>query len=169
MLFISYIIYFSSSILTLWLPNLGESSLVEFGSAIPEGLHRCTTKTSNWYLKQEFPENENPILDQFYPCDINQVEMVEDSQNTSTKENSEKGGMEETMEETMDGSSNVKPDLKKKVKKKICEETDSRRYHLYRLLKINAIFIVVDSPKRPMRFDGRVEEWSDGPVEGKIF
>ena len=154
--------------MSLWLPKLGESSLVEFGSAIPEGLHRCTTKTSNWYLKPELFTNGDPILDQFYPCDINQVEVVEDSPQTSMKEDSESIEMEGD-EETMDWSSTVKPDLKKKVIKKLCEKTDSRRYHLYRLLKINAILIVVDPPKRPMRFDGRVEEWSDGPVEGKVF
>ena len=149
------------------LPKLGESSLVEFGSAIPEGLHRCTTKTSNWYFKPQLFTSGEPIMDQFYPCDINQVEVVEDVEHTTINEKLEGSGVEEK-EETIDESSTIGIGGKVKTEKKSCENTVSRKYYLYRLLQINAILIVVDPPQKSKRNGGKVEEWSDGPVEGRL-
>ena len=153
--------------LTLWLPAPGQSSLVEFGSAIPEGLHRCTTKTANWYLKPEILTDGSPIMDQFYPCDITNphLDIVKDSEK-SVVELLSGDSLEQTEESTTEEDSETISTTTEKPKP-ICEEEDARRYHLYRLLNINALLIVVDPPKRPSKFDGTVEEWSDGPVEGK--
>jgi len=155
-----------SSLLSLWLPKMGEASLFEFYSAIPEGCHRCTTKTSNWYLKPDLFTNGDSTFEEFYPCDINQAPIVEDSHNVSLEENLE-GSSIEGEAENIEGLSTSNPDLIMKVKKNTCEKTDKRRYHLYRFLKINAILIVVDPPERPHKFDGKREEWSDGPIEVK--
>lgn len=148
-----------STFLSLWLPKLGEASLFEFYSAIPEGCHRCTTKTSNWYLKPDLFTNGNSVLKEFYPCDINKNPVAKDSNTSLKEENSEGSGLEDQAR-IPGGPSIVNLDLNK-----ICETTDVRRYHLYRLLKINAIFIVVDPPEKPHKFDGKREEFGDGPIE----
>ena len=53
-----------SALIALYLPSPTESSLLEFGNSIPDGLHRCTTRKLNWYLKsnvltdgQQFEDN----------------------------------------------------------------------------------------------------------------
>ena len=161
------LLFIFSSLLSLWLPQISEASLFEFYSAIPEGCHRCTTKTSNWYLKPDLFTNGDSTFEEFYPCDINQSPIIEDSQDVSPEENMEGSGNMEDGANNIEGLSTENPDLIMKVKKNTCEKTDKRRYHLYRLLKINAILIVVDPPERPHKFDGKREEWSDGPIEGK--
>ena len=34
---------------------------------------------------------------------------------------------------------------------------------------INAMLIVVDPPEKPHKFDGKREEYGDGPIEGKAI
>ena len=149
-----------STFLTLWLPKLGEASLFEFYSAIPEGCHRCTTKTSNWYLKPElFQNGENSVLAEFYPCDISKIN---EDVNKSKEEIFEGSG--EDVRSIENSSSSVKNS--KDLNNKICEKEDVRRYHLYRMQNINAILIVVDPPEKPHKFDGKREEYGDGPIEG---
>jgi hypothetical protein len=150
-----------STLLSLLLPKLGEASLFEFYSAIPEGCHRCTTKTSNWYLKPDLFVNGDSILEEFYPCDIMQSSTTEES--TLTVEDNYEGSGEGLVQK-VEKSSTENPDLKK-----MCETVDLRRYHLYRLLNINAILIVVDPPEKPYKFDGKREDFGDGPIEGKFL
>ena len=150
-----------STLLSLLLPKLGEASLFEFYSAIPEGCHRCTTKTSNWYLKPDLFVNGDSILEEFYPCDIMQSSTTE-KLTTTAEDNYERSG--ERLVNKIGNFSTETPDLKK-----MCEKIDLRRYHLYRLLNINAILIVVDPPEKPYKFDGKREEFGDGPIEGKFL
>ena len=150
-----------STLLSLLLPKLGEASLFEFYSAIPEGCHRCTTKTSNWYLKPDLFVNGDSILEEFYPCDIMQSSTTEES-TTTAQDNYEGSG--EGLVKKIEKISTETPDLKK-----MCEKIDLRRYHLYRLLNINAIIIVVDPPEKPYKFDGKREEFGDGPIEGNLL
>ena len=148
--------------MTLWLPKLGEASIFEFYSAIPEGCHRCTTKTSNWYLKPElFQGGEKSVLAEFYPCDIENIK----EDNTSNEETYEGSGEEVRSIENSSSSTKNSKDLNNKI----CEKDDIRRYHLYRMQNINAMLIVVDPPEKPHKFDGKREEYGDGPIEGKVI
>ena len=134
--------------------------MFEFYSAIPEGCHRCTTKTSNWYLKPElFQDGENSVLAEFYPCDISKMN---EGANKSQEEIFKESG--EDVRSIENSSSSVKNS--KDLNNKICEKEDIRRYHLYRMQNINAILIVVDPPEKPHKFDGKREEYGDGPIEG---
>ena len=40
---------------SLYIPVDEVSAVSEYGYKIAEGLHRCTTKTSNWYLNESSP------------------------------------------------------------------------------------------------------------------
>ena len=149
-----------STFLSLWLPKLGEASIFEFYSAIIEGCDRCTTKTSNWYLKPElFQTGENPVSEQFYPCDI---DNKNEDANKSQEETYEGSGEERKNIENSSSSAKMSKDLNIKI----CEKDDVRKYHLYRMQNINAILIVVDPPEKPHKFDGKREVYGDGPRKG---
>ena len=154
--------------MSLWLPEMGDASLVDFNSAIPHGCKRCTTKKSNWYLKPELFTNGDSIFEEFYPCDITEAPQspITDDANNENKEYEFEGSGMEGQVKKIEVSSTRNEDLNTTVKTRTCEATDVRRYHLYRLLNINAILIVVDPPERPQKFDGTRKEWSDGPIEG---
>ena len=81
---------------------------------------------------------------------------------TTAQDNYEGSG--EGLVKKIEKISTETPDLKK-----MCEKIDLRRYHLYRLLNINAIIIVVDPPEKPYKFDGKREEFGDGPIEGNLL
>ena len=99
------------------------------------------------------------MLEEFYPCDIMQSSTTEKA--TPNPENKSEGSGIEGLVKEVEKTSTANPDLNKK-----CEKTDLRRYHLYRLWNINAILIVVDPPEKPHKFDGKRDEFGDGPIEG---
>ena len=106
-----------------------------------------------------FQNGENSVLAEFYPCDISKIN---EDVNKSQEEIFEGSG--EDVRSIENSSSSVKNS--KDLNNKICEKEDVRRYHLYRMQNINAILIVVDPPEKPHKFDGKREEYGDGPIEG---
>ena len=125
--------------MALYMPVSVDSSLLEFGNSIPDGLHRCTTKTSNWFLKPEVFQPGDLKEDNFRVfCSLNTHVREKDCNETSTTTTTTE----------------------------MPEKNCNRIYHLYRMKSINAILIVAETPRTTSTVDGVYDEFSDMPVEG---
>ena len=127
--------------------------MLEFGNSIPEGLHRCTTKTSNWFLKPEVLKAGDQIEDNF------KVYCTQPPQQRQHNRPSKDKGCVSSPE-----SNETQIEIKLLEEEKNCD----RIYHLYKMKTVGAIFIVAEKPRTTVVTPSdEFDQFTDVPVEGQ--
>jgi len=139
-----------SAIIALYLPSPTESSLLEFGNSIPEGLHRCTTRKLNWYLKNGPLVDGQQLEDNFKVFCSAMVDYTIEGSVERCKNDSDD-----------DVTVTSEADKRPPAMEKKCD----RLYHLYKVKGINAIVIVAEALRSAATATGAYHQFSDKPVE----